>query len=804
MPTIRACLRTLRWIRFLPAAAAPVAAWSQTPPAKPPSQPADAAGVSAAMRQQLLSAQRQLLPRTPAEAKLDSGLLLAARGPVVTQAGGAPLRAYAALPGGKPSTGGELVVIKGDITPALHDFIVSQGGTDIAEIPEYHSMSVRLPLSSLAAVTARPEVRSIALARPPAVNQATPAPGQGANWDGDAAHEGALLRGTFKADGTGIKVCVISDSIDHLAESQQNGTLGAVEVLAEPAGVPTPHGHGEGTAMLEIVHRIAPGATLAFADMGDTRVRMAINVARLALDHCTIIVDDITYSDETPFQDGEIARAARAATDNGILFFSSAANSGNLAQHTSGTWEGDFSPSTSTIQLPSFDPATNQITNVTYRFHQFAPGVVFDNVTQANPGAPNAQLTWNDPVRDSPDTINDYLFAAFDEAGQLQTLASSVDDVPMISVDLRPHYRLAVLKAETDAARVVRIVTNRGRLAYATDGQTFGHNALGAAKAFTIAAVTAQQRTAPFRSNGYDRGAPTLDVESFSSDGPRRVYYDGAGQPLASGSLTYAGGTILRKPDFAAADCVVNSVQDPAFQPMFCGTSAAAPQAAAIAALILSAAPKADVKKAFADSSLLLKDMSGPSGLGAATWTDSQGLGLINPVVALRSALDDQGIAIESFTEIAPLGGVSDSSGHRCGLTAASGGAVPTLNGATPGWTLPPNASVSIVCKNLPADAVRIEALLGFEYSSPTANAVWRVHTVARNAATGAEVRTNNWTGSWGPGYNHNPGVGRVWSENIPELPAGTRIDYQFDISNAGNLRTLLLRRFRIGPLAAF
>jgi subtilisin family serine protease len=62
--------------------------------------------------------------------------------------------------------------------------------------------------------------------------------------------------------------------------------------------------------------------------------------------------------------------------------------------------------------------------------------------------------------------------------------------------------------------------------------------------------------------------------------------------PMAHPSLPAiflsTGGTVRRKLDLAAADCVATAT--PGFDP-FCGTSAVAPHAAAIAGLVLSAQP---------------------------------------------------------------------------------------------------------------------------------------------------------------------------------------------------------------------
>jgi len=100
---------------------------------------------------------------------------------------------------------------------------------------------------------------------------------------------------------------------------------------------------GEGTAMLEIVYDLAPGAQLFFATGFEGQPSMASNIVALADAGCSVIVDDVTYDDESPFAANQpITQAVKAVSDRGVLYFSSAANSGNLTHGTSGTWTGNF------------------------------------------------------------------------------------------------------------------------------------------------------------------------------------------------------------------------------------------------------------------------------------------------------------------------------------------------------------------------------------------------------------------------------------------------------------------------------
>ncbi len=390
------------------------------------------------------------------------------------------------------------------------------------------------------------------------------------NSQGDVAHNAVMARNFFGVDGTGVKIGVLSDSVDFLAQSIATGNLPPdVTVLPGQSGIP---GIGEGTAMLEIIHDLAPGAKLFFATAFISLGSFADNIRALRAAGCDIIVDDIIYFVESPFHDDIVSTAVEEVVADGALYFSSAGNEGNRNDGTSGTWEGDFKDSGAS--LPSLPGGT---------LHDFGKGAISNFVTV---GSPNVlTLHWSDPLGGSD---NDYDLFIMDRTLTTVVAASTTvqdgDDDPLeITPGAPAGTRVIIFKAEGAQQRAIHLNNFRGELGVTTTGTIRGHAA--AAGAYGLAAIDVA-----LAGSGTFPGGPTNFVEDFSADGPRRIFYKSDGTPFTPGNLLFGsnGGEVRKKPDLTAADGVATSV--PTF-PSFFGTSAAAPHAAAIAALLKSARP---------------------------------------------------------------------------------------------------------------------------------------------------------------------------------------------------------------------
>jgi len=492
--------------------------------------------------------------------------------------------------GSVAATSNVKVEIFAPVSDSLRAAITSAGGKVLYQSTHFDVTTASLPMSSVLSIAARGDVSKVRRPAVPHTNVGS------ITSQGYIAHEANKVVGTMGIKGTGISVGVLSDSAsaERVAALIASGDLGPnTTVLPGQDG----EGEDEGTAMMEIVQDLAPGAKLYFATAFNGESSFADNIIALANAGCKVIVDDVTYFDEGVFQDSIIAQAVNQVTAAGVVYFSAAANSGNKTLGTSGTWEGDFHSGGTVTGLLAEDGETGE-------FHNFGTTASPQNYDVLTTGTTVISIKWSDPLGHSS---NDYDLFLLDSTGtelidfSIDTQDGTGDPIEIIGSDsgYPAGSRIVVVKF-SGATRALHLDTERGTVSINTSGATFGHNA--GLKTMTTAATywnSAKTGSKPFT------GAPN-PIETFSSDGPRKIFYHPDGTPITPNNFLFAtnGGLTLQKPDITAADGV--TARTPGFSPFF-GTSAAAPHAAAIAALVRSARPDytvAQVKDALRLSAL--------------------------------------------------------------------------------------------------------------------------------------------------------------------------------------------------------
>ena len=501
---------------------------------------------------------------TPAEQKMSTGLAVRHR-----RESGRLTGAAARIAAAPAAAAGTLLVdIRATVSSDLLASITAAGGTVIHQSPRYRRVRAEVPFTLIATLAARPDVSSVREADRAVTNAGA------VTSQGYISHTADRVVKGLGISGLGVKVGVLSDSASPacIKKLVASGDLPArVTVLPGQEGK---WGNDEGCAMMEIIHDLAPGAELYFATADRGEAAFAENITALAATGCSVIVDDISYSSEGAFQDGIIARAVNDFAAHGGLYFSSAANSGNLTSGTSGTWEGDFVDG-GAVTGPIADAGE------TGTVHSFG-SLTYNTLTAAGF---LVTLQWSDPLGGS---ANDYDLFVLNADGtkvkdfSIMRQTGTEDPIEFVG-NVNIGDRLVIVRYRGEP-RALRLDTFRGQLALGTAGSTFGHNA--GKNTIGVAATSwnsARTGTRPF--TGFANR-----IETFSSDGPRKIFYHPDGTPITPGNVLFGtkGGETLLKPDITAADGV--SCKTPWFE-HFYGTSAAAPHAAAIAALLKSAKP---------------------------------------------------------------------------------------------------------------------------------------------------------------------------------------------------------------------
>lgn len=532
-----------------------------------------------------------------------------------------------------------------------------------------------LPVTQLDAATARAEVHAIRAAMPRTRSGATTS-------QGDFVQHSDVTRSVNSLTGAGVTVGVLSDSYDCYAVYAQNNVPAAgaagyanngfsaaaatdistgdlpstVNVLEEAdcmnygAPLQLPFGD-EGRAMLQIVHDVAPGASLAFHTAENGEADFAGGIGELAAAMSAggagakVIADDVGYFDEPFFQDGIVAQAIDAAEAQGVAYFSAAGNDGTLAYDNTAP---NFSTVSTTApnageHLLNFDASgATTTTALPVTIASLIPGEYVAIVVEwdqpyvtgaANSGGATSHIDVCITGASGTDEITDYAGNAATCSG---ANATGVDSYQVMIVGNPAN------AAGNTAAETLNIVVGladgtappgRIKVAVEDDGAGSSINAFQTNSATLQGHPGAAGAAAVGAAFYFDTpacGTTPATLEYFSSAGGAPILFDASGTRLATaeqrqkpdfvgpdgGNDTFLGYT-LANDGITGSNGLLNTqttaCQNIPAYPNFLGTSAATPHVASIAALMLQANPAAtptEIYQALRTSAL---PMSSPS-----------------------------------------------------------------------------------------------------------------------------------------------------------------------------------------------
>lgn len=487
-------------------------------------------------------------------------------------------------------------------------------------------ISGRLPISAIPMLAA---LKNLKFARPAySMTLAGNAVSQG-----DRAMRADSARAQFSVDGTGITVGTLSDSYNCLGGANTDvasGELPAGIIVLDDAICPS--GSDEGRAMMQLITDVAPGADQIFHTAFGGQANFAQGIIDLANAGADVIVDDVIYFAEPMFQDGIIAQAVDSAVANGVAYFSSAGNQSRQS------YQAPFNPSGRQITIGG-SPAGEA--------HDFNPGSgvdIFQHVTIPAGATLIISFQWDSPyfsVSGGSGSTNDIdIFIV--NASQTSVVAGSAS--PNIGGD--PEEILIFTNFAPFTANYNIMITNfnghdPGLLKYVIFNTSISINQYDTASGTAYGhanAAGAEAVAAAFFGDTPEFETDPAEVEHFSSAGGVPILFDIAGNRKSSPEIREKPG--ITAPDGTNTTFFGDRIEDNDNFPNFFGTSAAAPHAAAVAALLLEADPSLLPAEVYAILEETALDMDDPSSPGFDSGFDfATGFGLIQAEDALASAV---------------------------------------------------------------------------------------------------------------------------------------------------------------------
>ncbi|HEX3323567.1 MAG TPA: S8 family serine peptidase [Solirubrobacterales bacterium] len=500
----------------------------------------------------------------------------------------------------------------------------------------YQTVTVAAMPADLRALATIPKVTEASEVLTPVV-AATECQGL-ATSEGDLQLNAARARGAFGVDGSGVGVGILSDSFDRAGAAHTHAAgdvaSGDLPGAGNPCGHSTPvdvlddsakasEAHDEGRAMAQIVHDLAPGAALSFATAFRGEASFASNIERLATPAASggggasVIADDVFYLEEPFFQDGPVAAAIDSVTASGVAYFSAAGNDNVI----------DGGSDVASYQAPFRDAGTCPPGVVAEThcmdFDPEEPGIDNTYNLEVEPGGQvQLDLQWAEPWFGVKTNLDAYLLdgsgnvlAESKNANKTKPFEflswenkGSATEVVSLAIARHGGTESPTLKFVQVGNGLEDVVPTQEQLETSGAPDEIGPTIIGHSGSTSAVSVGAVH---------YDDDS---EPEPYSSRGPVAHHFGPVSGQSAAAALIPS--QKIAKPDLVATDCGKTTF----FQPTkvfgvfrFCGTSAATPHAAAVAALMKQSNPSlsyAQLRSALAETASPV-GVFGPDAVGA-------------------------------------------------------------------------------------------------------------------------------------------------------------------------------------------
>ena len=415
----------------------------------------------------------------------------------------------------------------------------------------------------------------------------------------------------LEADGDDDNDCVSTAADDIASGDLPDGGALVLRELPAPTGSDAERGTDEGRAMMQLAYDVAPAVSFSFYTAFLGQAAFAQGIRDLADDSrglgADVVVDDVLLFAEPFFQDGLVAQAVEDVVSQGVVYASSAGNQADQA------YESDFVDSNLNARFRIEDDPTTFLEG---DLHDFDP-------------SPDTRDAFQDITLDPDESITivfQYAEPSFSATGDRDRATTSDYDIYIVGNDTRTATILTGSASNNNINPVMlddgSTVTGSGEpvevLSYTNEGSAtetvylaivlfsgeprfmkyidfdgqgtfqFAQSRNSTSVAHNNAAAALNVGAAAwFNTPAFNSNVQEALVNSFSSYGGSRVFFDADGNPVDEDR---------RKPDVVGSDGDNNTFfgfetnADSDSNPNFFGTSAAAPNVGALAALMLEAA----------------------------------------------------------------------------------------------------------------------------------------------------------------------------------------------------------------------
>ena len=419
-------------------------------------------------------------------------------------------------------------------------------------------------------------------------------------------------------NGTGVRIGVMSDSYNSLrgaANDVASGDLPAnIQVLQDFTGENDGQGTDEGRGMMQLIYDLAPNSPLAFSSVNFGEINFAAQIKALAdpaVGNCKVLTDDIRYYTEPFFQDGVIAQAiTEVVNQRGVTYFSSAGNNADQSYENA-------APAFVAVGTEGDAQLNFNATGATPDYTQSFTIEQGDDVLLA--------LQWADPFYTTVGVKTDLDLFLLSAKGDTVAVGGNDNIKTQMPYEILSFANDTSITHTTEFNLIIsryRGTANTTRVKYVNYGSALptewdtrsgtivGHAATTLAQAVAAVPYFRQRQAETFTS----RGTPTFLFNPNGTPLPAPVTRPKPDIASVDGTNT----TTFAPFGIAAAD-----LEGDGF-PNFFGTSAAAPHAAAVAALLRQAEPNLTPAQVYSRLQTTAHD------LGAPGYDNITGFGLID------------------------------------------------------------------------------------------------------------------------------------------------------------------------------